>query len=436
MLGVDASEVCRYGHVRRDGPTVAFDVAVDGLGTFTETFTFHGHDLAVDRPGLDAALRLLHLFVGISYLKTTLPPRVEVPSGLTSGERDLFVATLEHGLAELAHDHGTDLTGHFTVRAPERAPDPAPRRPAAAGALVPVGGGKDSIVTLEALRDRTPPPRLFAVNPKGPIVRTFDHAGLPTSTVTRTLDPRLFAHNDAGAINGHVPITAIVSAAAVVAAILEDCTAVVMSNEASADEATVVVDGRAVNHQWSKSSAFEAPFADVVRASVASDLDYVSFLRPASELAIAQRFSTLGYLDVFNSCNRAFHLQGETREWCGECPKCRFVVLMLAPFLDKERVLGIVGGRNLLDESDQRAGYEELLGFTNAKPFECVGEIDESRTAMRVVADGDWAGDDVVEHVRERLGPLRDGELASRLAPRGVEALPPRFRDAFRAMFG
>lgn len=433
-LGVDANPTFTYGDVRRDGEVVAFDFVVAGLGRVTETYRFHGLDMTASDPALAAAIRLLHLFAGVSYLKATLAPRIVVPGSLSPRVAALFEHVLVDGLGELAHDHGIDLRGWFMVETEVVDPAPAEPRDNVAGVLVPVGGGKDSDVTLEAVRHLKP--ELFAVNPKGPITRTFEQAGLPTRSVTRTLDPALFDWNQRGAINGHVPITAIISAAAVVAAVAGGRGAVVMSNEASADEATVVTeDGLSINHQWSKSSAFEERFAAIVHDEVAPDLHYVSFLRPATELLIARRFSVLEWDWVFNSCNRAFHLRGQTREWCGECPKCRFVFLVLAPFSGRERIIDIVG-RNLLDDPDQFDGYAELLGLTDAKPFECVGEIDECRTALRLLAeDPAWQQDAAIRRFSAEVGPLAPGELAARLRPRGVERLPSPFREAFTKAF-
>ncbi|MBY5162314.1 endonuclease domain-containing protein [Salsipaludibacter albus] len=424
-LGLDASSSFTWTGVEREGNEVSLHWDLDGVGRLTERLVFHGVSLdgtGVRRTAIDRSLRLLHLVAGVSYLKTTLPPDLRT-GPISPAVRDLLAAITTDGLAELAWDHDVDLRGHFTFPEPATAPEAAVPIGATAGPLVPIGGGKDSIVTLDAVADHEP--TLFAVNPRGPILRTFEAAGHPTVTVDRHLDPELFALNDRGAVNGHVPVTAIVSAIAVVAAVAGGHSAVLLSNERSADQATVVTDdGRAINHQWSKSSAFERAFARIVADEVAPDVTYLSLLRPASELWIARRFSELGSWDtVFNSCNRAFHLQGQRREWCGHCPKCRFVFLALAPFMGRDRVVGILG-RDLLDDPDQVDDYAALAGLTDHKPFECVGEAEESAAALAsLAADPDWADDAVVAALADRL-PVGPDALESFLATPDTSALP------------
>lgn len=434
-VGVDACDHLTWSTIDVDGSDVHLRYDLDGVGRLTETFTFQGVDVAAAASHeLDAALELLHLTAGVSYVKALLPPRLEVTAWpLDPARRQLLADLVTHGLAEFAHVNGLDLWDWFVLPDAAPAPDPVSHdSPLTAGPLVPVGGGKDSIVTLEALRRLGP--TLFAVNPKGPIERTFTTAGLPVVRVSRTLDPRLFDLNDAGAFNGHVPVTAIVSAVAVVAAVLGRHGTVALSNEASADQPTLVTAaGRPVNHQWSKSSAFETAFADLVRTQVHQDLAYTSFLRPASELAIARRFATLtGYHPVFNSCNRAFHLIGQTREWCGQCPKCRFVFLVLAPFLSPDDLVAIVG-RDLLDDPAQVDGFAALAAIGGPKPFECVGEAEESAAVLQCLATQTaWQDHAVVlalaEHTGQGCEPLQRWVAASDPAE-----LPAHLREAFRA---
>ena len=435
-LGVTGGERFAWAAIDADGDRVDLHYDLDGVGRLTETFVFTGHDVgaAAARDEVTAALQLLHLAAGVSYVKALLPPRLEVPAWpLDAARRDLLAQLLTDGLAEFAHVNDLDLRDWFhlptQVTAQLSTLDPGPMT---AGPLVPVGGGKDSVVTLEALRELSP--TLFAINPRGPIERTAEVAGLPMVRVRRSLDPRLFELNDAGAFNGHVPVTAIVSATAVVAAVLGGHDTVAMSNEASADQPTLFTsDGRAVNHQWSKSSSFERPFAEIVRTQVHPDLVYASFLRPASELSIARRFATLtAHHPTFNSCNRAFHLRGDTTEWCGHCPKCRFVFLVLAPFLDPPDLVAIFG-RDLLDDPDQVDGFAALAAIRGPKPFECVGEAEESAAALRCLAARDaWKDHAVVQALRGHTG-AGCTDLERWAAPADPDMLPERLREAFRA---
>ena len=439
-LGLDSSATFTWTDVtiRAHGVDLHYDL--DGVGPLTETWDFDGpalvgHSALRDR-AVERAVRVLHLLAGVSYLKATLPP-VLTTGPVSPAVHELLQAVVTDGLAELAWVNDIDLAGHFRVPTPTRPAEPAPPIEARGGPLVPVGGGKDSIVSLEAVRGLDP--TLFAVNPRGPITRTLDRADLPAVTVTRRLDPVLFDLNDRGAVNGHVPVTAIVSAGAVVAAVAGGHRAVLLSNERSADQATVVTDdGREVNHQWSKTSAFERDFAHVVATEVAADVAYLSLLRPLSELEIGRRFTAATTPDgdtwdrVFNSCNRAFHLRGQRREWCGACPKCRFVFLALAPFMGRERVTAI-WGRNLLDDSDQVEDFADLAGVGAHKPFECVGEEEESAASLAwLAAQPEWADDAVPAALRARL-PVGASALAHHLAPPDLSGLAPEWAQALAA---
>lgn len=437
-LGLTGSESFAFTEVTLDGTTATLHYELDGVGALAETWNFHGVTLTGHDPArqvaIERAARLLHLLAGVSYFKATLPPTLAT-GPVSQPVRDLMSAVVGGGLAELAWVNDLDLAGHFHLPPPTLDPvTPAPVIGAANGPLVPVGGGKDSIVTLEAVRDLAP--TLFAVNPRGPITRTIDTAALPAITVTRTLDPTLFDLNDRGAVNGHVPVTAIVSAGAVVAAVAGGHEAVLLSNERSADQATVVTeDGRHVNHQWSKTTAFERAFAAIVTDEVAADVSYLSLLRPLSELEIGRRFTAARTPDghpwdaVFNSCNRAFHLRGQRREWCGECPKCHFVFLALAPFMGRDRVTAI-WGRNLLDDADLVDGFADLAGIGDHKPFECVGEEEESAASLAWLgAQPDWANDVVLASLRDRL-PVGPAALDAHLAPPDLSKLAATWADA------
>src|SRR5262249_11746443 len=161
-------------------------------------------------------------------------------------------------------------------------------------------------------------------------------------------DPELLALNARGARNGHVPITGILSAIAVAAAVLHGADEVVMSNEWSASQGNLQWNGREINHQWSKSAEFEGLFRTVLRESFGGCVDYFSLLRPLTSLAIARRFAEhRQYFATFRSCNRAFHLDESMRHsnWCGECDKCCFVDLVLAPFVPAAELDAIFGGR-------------------------------------------------------------------------------------------
>lgn len=405
-----------------------------------ETLTFAGATLPLDeqrRRALDRALCCLHLAAGVSYYKAGIPPGIERADGpLPPAVADFFESFYTNGLGEFAWRNGLDLDGriHFP-RDPDRRWD-AIGAPPPSGTVVPMGGGKDSIVALEMVREAGIEPTLISVGSSPLIHAVAERAGLPHIRIERRLAPELVELNRQGAWNGHVPITGIIAFILAAAGVLYDFNTVVMANERSASSATLTTpEGREINHQWSKGLEFEQAFSDFASAYMVPGLEYFSLLRPLSELAIARRFAGQErYFDVFSSCNRNFTQApaAPDEQWCGQCPKCRFVFLMLAPFVEREKLVAMVG-RDLLDDMDQTRGFDELIGLADHKPFECVGETRESLAAFCLLArSGQWRGAAVVRRFAEEVLPgLGDPAalIEEALAPGGPDRIPRRFRD-------
>jgi hypothetical protein len=299
------------------------------------------------------------------------------------------------------------------------------RRPVSA-----VGGGKDSIVTLEALRDGGFDPVPFAVNPNWVIDEVFAASGLTALSARRALDPALFALNWAGARNGHIPVTAINSLIAVGTAVLHGLGPVVMSNERSASDPNLIWNGREVNHQWSKGVVAEGLLRAALTGHAGLVDPYFSLLRTLSELHIAKLFAPVTRYDtVMTSCNAAFKLHDPSARWCGHCPKCRFVFLALAPFVARDRLVNIFGA-DLLDDAAQVPGYLEIFGIDAHKPFECVGEVEESVVALGLLrADPQWRATAVVRALVAAVPP--EAWAASHadtvLTPGGPHFVPPGY---------
>ncbi len=397
------------------------------------------------RAALHHALRLLHLFAGISYYKAAIPRRIVVAGDPLDRDTASLVETLyRHGLGEFAYRNGIRL--HDRIHFPND-PDTVAASAIALcpgqGPLVPVGGGKDSVVSIETLRRGDEPVTLFSVGRAEPIRATVAAAGLPWLSVRRQLSPALFELNRQGAFNGHVPVTAIVSMIAICTAILHGHDAVVLSNERSASDGNLTLDdGFVVNHQYSKGLAFEKALSSHLRQHVATDLDYFSLLRPWSELAIARQFSRhRQYHPVFTSCNANFRIDptAPPRRWCLDCPKCRFVFLVLAPFVEKEKMVEIFGA-NLLADDDQRDGFSALLGVAAHKPFECVGEEAESAAALILLSrQPKWRDDAIVAWFRREILPTIDDpdSLPERyLSAATTSNLPEKYRELAHAAFG
>jgi hypothetical protein len=351
------------------------------------------------------AARLVFLLAGVSYFKTAAPPVIDLgDTAVTAAERRFLRSFYLDGLGEFAFRNGLDLSG-LRIEGPELAQPPAASLPPASAhpehggprPLIPFGGGIDSIVTVENVRGQGEA-ALFIMSRPGlrfaAIEAPAAMAGLPIVRAGREIDPQLLRSAELGFLNGHVPVTGILSAIAVMAAVLDGRDAVVMSNEWSASIPTLEVDGRPVNHQFSKSAAFEAAFREVLAGALGDRVDYFSWLRPFSELWVALRFAEYTrYHDTFRSCNRAFHLDPARRldHWCGRCDKCCFIDLILAPFLPADELSVIFGGAEPLadpDPADSLADkFRALLGtLPDSKPWECVGEVSECRAAVLLAA--------------------------------------------------
>ncbi len=363
---------------------------LDGVA-FTEVATY---DASVDlgAHGVAEAAALYHLLAGLSYYKAGAAHVVDLGEvAVGPAARALLAAAVDDGLGEFAYRNGLDLSDVVVRGGAPLAPVTIP--PAALGPLIPFGGGIDSIVTVAAA-GRRDGAALFVVGPRDDpfeaIERPARATGLEVVRCARTLDPAVRDASARGFFEGHVPVTAIVSALAVVAAVARRHDAVVMSNERSSSAPTLVVDGRAINHQWSKSLACE----ELLRAAFAERLDggpsYASALRDRSELWVAAEFARHDeYLPTFMSCNRAFRQDTAARAttWCGECDKCLFTDLVLAPFVPRARLEATFSGREPIGDPERVRDLEVLCGLVaRPRPFECVGDAAECATALVATA--------------------------------------------------
>jgi UDP-N-acetyl-alpha-D-muramoyl-L-alanyl-L-glutamate epimerase len=401
-----------------------------------------------------AAARLVFLLAGVSYYKTAAPPVIDLgPTALTRSELAFLREFYLQGLGEFAYRNHLDLTALRieAVLAPGGRPPGIPPRtgglpapPSPPGrALVPFGGGIDSIVVVERVR-RLADAALFVVSRPGDRFAAIEEpaavTGLPVVRAEREIDPQLLRSAELGFLNGHVPVTGILSAIAILAAVLENRDAVVMSNEWSASIPTLQDRGRPVNHQYSKSADFEAAFRGVLAETPAPLPEYFSWLRDRTELWVGEKFAALEpYHASFRSCNKAFYAERARRldHWCGECDKCCFIDLILAPFLPAEALRQIFKqSGEPLDHPALAGKFRALLG-AGAKPFECVGEVSECRAAVLLAARrDDRAGRGLLQDLAAEVAGWpdapSDADAAAMLRPAGNEQgenfIPPGYR--------
>lgn len=358
--------------------------------TFCETYAFEFDFVDYDEQVLDKALQLLFLVAGVSYYKAFLAPDIIVEQAQIDQSLQQFLArTYQHGLGEFFYVNQLDPA--YAIDFPVNQPVSTARALGIKnqGQLIGLGGGKDSLVSIELLRKTGGNFATWSLNHKTQLTPLADKVGGKHLWVTRQWDEQLLELKDnPAAYNGHIPISAIFACVGTVVAILSGYRDVVVSNESSASEPTLTYKGRAVNHQYSKSLAFEKDFQTILNHLFGDGLRYYSFLRPLSEVRISEIFVLSGAFDkykgVFSSCNRAF-VHGESKLfWDAKCPKCAFVFLALTPFVERTALESVFGGKNLLLTPELVPTYKQLLGIEGDKPLECVGEVKESRAAMRL----------------------------------------------------
>jgi len=335
----------------------------------------------------------LGMVEGLSYWKTACSPTwvVKVP-GITNDQLPFWQNLLHEGMSEFFFIH--QINGwhkdfvNFDIQVSEedqRLPQ-VNQTTHSTRLLVPIGGGKDSVVTVELMRKMKMPITTFNVEAYaqpyiGKVIDTFwshseDRSHLQ---VQRRIDvKKIHDLNEQGYWNGHTPFSAMLAFSSTLCAYLYDYQYVPLSNEWSANEGSTVFLGQSINHQYSKSLDFETQFRDHLSKYLSSTIEYFSFLRPLHELQIAKLFTHYpAYLPIFLSCNR-----GQSKSvWCGECPKCVFVSIMFSAFLDQKQLLSIFH-KDILDDEKLKDIFDQLAGFTEVKSLECVGTREETRGAI------------------------------------------------------
>ncbi len=356
-------------------------------------------DPKFSRPAFGRAIFGLFIICGISYFKAFLPPKIEFKTrGLTENQKLFFNKIYTLGLGEFFYRNQIDPNGKVNFVTNEKIQSTPVSIQSLSGSIVPIGGGKDSITTAEILKKNEEDFETWTVGNYPFFDSMISKIGKTHLQIRRNIDPQLFELNANGALNGHVPISAILAFLGVTSAILRGKQNVILSNENSANEPNLEFKGVSINHQYSKSLEFEADFQTYVRENISPEVNYFSFLRPLSELRIAEIFCKNfleKYAHDFSSCNTNFKIgNGKPNRkhfsWCKKCPKCAFVFILFSPFVKRDKLIEIFGG-NLFADKDLYPIFAELLGQTESKPFECVGEIEEVKRALMLAKQtGNW----------------------------------------------
>jgi len=324
-----------------------------------------------------------------SYWKATCSPKIEIRAGYLNKEQINFWKNLIlKGMGQFFYENKIDFTKPNFIKIVSKSK--AYKKSKIINFLyklqnrflVPIGGGKDSIVTLEKLKEQKKEINGFVVNPSKFTKDVLRVAGIKKPiVVARKIDPTLLKLNQKGYLNGHTPFTSVLSFLSVFCAVLFSYKNIAFSNEKSSDEGNVNYCGVKINHQYSKSSEFEKKFRDYCQKYLVKGVNYFSFLRPYKELEISKMFTKYPqYFSVFSSCNQVLAKKLKKR-WCGNCPKCLFIYASLYPFLQKNQLQEIFN-EDFFEKKELLPIMKSLIGQGSHKPFECVGTLRESRLAF------------------------------------------------------
>ncbi len=317
----------------------------------------------------------------ISYWKAICPKKIVIRDFYLNEKQIAFWKKIYfHGLGEFFYlnDIHTNMDNFVEIESQSTRVFSAQSLKLFDDCIIPVGGGKDSVVSLELLKNWEGDNLALIMNPRGASSATANIAGFEDKTIIikRFLDQQLLDLNKQGFLNGHTPFSALLGFITVLSASLAQKKYIALSNESSANESTVI--GTDVNHQYSKSFEFESDFRNYVHEFISPDIQYFSLLRPISEFQIASLFAkSPQYFNDFKSCNAG----SKQNIWCGACSKCLFTFIILSPFI-KPNILEEIFGKNLFNDDALVGYFDELTGIAEVKPFECVGTVDEVNAAL------------------------------------------------------
>ncbi|OGK20311.1 hypothetical protein A3C23_02780 [Candidatus Roizmanbacteria bacterium RIFCSPHIGHO2_02_FULL_37_13b] len=374
---------------------------------FVEKLRIASQNRLVIENSLDNILQNLLLMLGISYYKLYCPKEIKINGySLTSDQAKFWNTVYTKGLGEFFYKNKIDFHGlvnfpyHNSTSGVESVKLIVSQK-----ALVPFGGGKDSIVTAQILKEKNIPFETFTLNTTRLQQDLIKLLNVNNIIVMRELDPKLFVLNEhKGVYNGHIPITAIYSFVAIIVAYMYGFNEIVMSNEKSASFGNVEYLGSEINHQWSKSEEFERLFHDYINKFVTGDINYYSLLRPFYEIEVIHQFVKWPqYFPLFSSCNVNFQIKKNVgkKKWCGSCAKCCFIFTLMSSFISKNELIKIFK-ENLFAKTDLIHIYRELLGLEKIKPFECVGTPEETMVAFYAASRRSEYKNDIVMQMFER----------------------------------
>ncbi len=341
------------------------------------------------KAGIDNLVFHLGLIEMLSYWKAACSPEIVIKAGcLTKKQVSWWHDLIIKGMGQFFYENKINFKKkNFLKITCGKAKTALLKSTLKKRTLIPVGDGKDSLTTLEIFRQHKKSFNCFSLNPTAITKKIIKKVGSKNPViVSRTIDRKLLALNQAGYLNGHTPFSAYLAFLSVLCAVIFDYRYIAFSNERSANEGNVKYLGKIINHQYSKTFAFEKKFRNYCQKYLVSNIEYFSFARPLYEIQIAKIFAGFPqYFPLFLSCNEARKTDSGRKKtinkWCGNCSKCLFVFAILYPFVTKKEIVNIFG-KNLFQEKKLLPIMRELIEADKVKPLECVGTKKESLLAF------------------------------------------------------
>jgi len=425
-----------------DGQTVFFDYQiVHGNDTYLLTETLRFPSALKDNERQQACLRALHIALGVSYYKIFMSPRIRHPYAMNADEASFWNDVWRHGLGEFLYINKLDPANLAQFSAQDGATithEPTHADSNEDSALLGIGGGKDSIVAGETLK-------AIGLKLQGFVMATGKQLGqakavadtmcIPLLVVERTIDKQLLSlQQQPGAFRGHVPISLIFGLVGANIAVATNAAYIAVGNEASASIPRINWQHGAVNHQWSKSFAFEVALQEFIRSR--TDVTYFSAIRPLTSVAVAKLFAPLRqYFEVFTSDNSVFRIDPSQRpnaRWSLESPKSLSSFILLAPWLSEADLLTIFG-RNFLDEPSLETLFWELIGQQGEPPLDCVGTTEELILSLAIAHSQGKFSDSHLMRLAIKRGVISEQnwpkQLNATLTLQDQHAFPPKLTE-------
>ncbi len=369
---------------------------------FTEIVEFpdralNAPDFGKIKPLLDRAMLLAFIAIGTSYYKAFPTKTVKLDKKLSTAQADFFNVIYQDGLSQFAFENKLERKNLAHFASDDTAEKAGPLAYDGEGKLVLQSGGKDSLLTANLLVEKGEPWTALYISSDGNCPKILNDIGAKKlQIITRKIDlDNLSKAKDLGGKNGHVPVTYINIAIALIQAILNGQNEVITSIGREGEELHSTIKSTngepdlPVNHQWSKTKAAEDLLNAYIKSDISPNLKVHSILREYSELKIAELFANKCWDKFghrFSSCNRANYGQGNDNtklHWCGDCAKCANSYLLFAPFIPAtDQNTLFKNGQSLFKNPNLIEIFKGLLGVDDVmKPFECIGEINELRQA-------------------------------------------------------